>query len=562
MKPLGEAANELPWLSPCVASLTTLAGAPLSAVWPQLRADPGVVLLTARALGSDAAATTLFPADVGLLEQALAHLQAGDSGFSDWSRQGPDQVYRACLRQAQLAAALAVKAGCSVDQAWAGGMLAPLGWLAACAADPVRSRKELESVSRRFDPAPVARRLARRWRVPLWLAPMLGQLGLEADVAVRLGAERGLFQVVQLAVLLYQQRDPGLGLVVGASSAELLVALKLTPDDIEAIVWQVYAAEIPARSWEPPSSQPLMPALLRLALDNRRLAVNSIEERLHGDLDRMQEALEQQGADEKDRLHGLKLAALAEFAAGAGHEINNPLAVISGQAQYILRQLDLLDGPADEIDDVGAYLNHLRGSVVPSLKKIIGQTQRVHGILTGLMQFARPALPRLQPVELLALIREVVDSLRDLARERQVRLGYPEAHVSPVVDADAAQLRLALTCLLRNAIEAAPAEGWAQVRVDKGSKGALQVFIEDNGAGPPPSVREHLFDPFFSGRSAGRGRGLGLATAWRLAREHGGDVYFDEQAQGVTRFVLTLPAPAAAAIYPERSSHSATAPAA
>ena len=56
------------------------------------------------------------------------------------------------------------------------------------------------------------------------------------------------------------------------------------------------------------------------------------------------------------------------------------------------------------------------------------------------------------------------------------------------------------------------------------------------------AVRDHLFDPFYSGRSAGRGRGLGLSAAWRLARQHGGDVRFDAAAVGVTRFVLSLPA--------------------
>jgi signal transduction histidine kinase len=69
----------------------------------------------------------------------------------------------------------------------------------------------------------------------------------------------------------------------------------------------------------------------------------------------------------------------------------------------------------------------------------------------------------------------------------------------------------------------------------------LQIIVEDNGPGPSPQQAEHMFDPFYSGRPAGRGRGLGLPTAWRLAREHGGDVWFDPQPGGPTRFVLRLP---------------------
>jgi len=103
------------------------------------------------------------------------------------------------------------------------------------------------------------------------------------------------------------------------------------------------------------------------------------------------------------------------------------------------------------------------------------------------------------------------------------------------------QVRVALTNLVRNAVEAAGPEGWAGVRVE--ADGASVSFIvEDSGPGPAPAQREHLFDPFYSGRSAGRGRGLGLPTAWRLARQNGGAVHFAGASAEATRFVLTLPA--------------------
>jgi signal transduction histidine kinase len=95
--------------------------------------------------------------------------------------------------------------------------------------------------------------------------------------------------------------------------------------------------------------------------------------------------------------------------------------------------------------------------------------------------------------------------------------------------------------MLRNAIEAAPADGWAGLRVENGD-GTLKLIVEDNGPGPAPGNLEHLFDPFYSGRTAGRGRGFGLASAWRLARQQGGEVRFDGRHEDVTRFVLTLPA--------------------
>src|SRR5207253_265203 len=111
---------------------------------------------------------------------------------------------------------------------------------------------------------------------------------------------------------------------------------------------------------------------------------------------------------------------------------------------------------------------------------------------------------------------------------------------------DVEQVRIALTNLLRNAIEASPTEGWARLVLAPPMPGSpVEVVVEDSGPGPEPAQADHLFDPFFSGRSAGRGRGLGLPIAWRLARLQGGDVRLEPTRPGQpTRFVLTLPRPA------------------
>jgi C4-dicarboxylate-specific signal transduction histidine kinase len=108
------------------------------------------------------------------------------------------------------------------------------------------------------------------------------------------------------------------------------------------------------------------------------------------------------------------------------------------------------------------------------------------------------------------------------------------------LDADPKQLRLSLAAVVRNGIEAVPKAGW--VRVSCGVSGSrVRFLVEDSGPGLTPEAAEHAFDPFFCGRQAGRGRGLGLPTAWRLVRENGGDVRYDPAPDGVTRFVLTVP---------------------
>src|SRR5262249_17338788 len=143
-------------------------------------------------------------------------------------------------------------------------------------------------------------------------------------------------------------------------------------------------------------------------------------------------------------------------------------------------------------------------------------------------------------VDVGGLLRQVADGLRDLAGQRNVRLLVTEPAAPLTLDADPNQAQVALRCLLRNAVEAAPAEGWASARAEACGD-PVELVVEDSGPGPGAAESEHLFDPFYSGRKAGRGRGLGLPTAWRLAREHGGDVRFDAAPRGPTRFTLRLP---------------------
>ncbi len=223
---------------------------------------------------------------------------------------------------------------------------------------------------------------------------------------------------------------------------------------------------------------------------------------------------------------------MAEFAAGASHEINNPLAVIRGHAQLLLAQET---DPARE----------------RQLAAIVRQTRRVHDLLQGTLQFARP--PRPNPASVLVgdWLADVVSGYLPDADARGVSVDVTGGSgLAALASFDRGQMSQALGQLLRNAIEAAPSGGWVRLRAEQRS-GAVTVSVEDSGPGPSGRDVEHLFDPFYSGRTAGRGRGLGLAIAWRLARQNGGDVRYSPTPGGPTRFVLTLPASSAV---PERKS--------
>ena len=260
---------------------------------------------------------------------------------------------------------------------------------------------------------------------------------------------------------------------------------------------------------------------MRTAAEVRRRTGPALVLRLEQEVDHLHDRLGRVADSAGANLRAAKLEALAEFAAGAGHEINNPLAVISGHAQRLLRT---------EQDDDRA----------DSLRTVVRQTQRVAGILRELMQFARPPKPEPGRVLVADLFAAVAADLEPLAAERGVRLTTANPPAGAAVIADPAQLRQAVGAVVRNAIEAAGADGWVRLAAETTPTG-VRLVVNDGGPGLTPEALTHAFDPFYCGRPAGRGRGLGLPTAWRLARQNGGDLRHEAAADGPTRFAFAFP---------------------
>lgn len=221
----------------------------------------------------------------------------------------------------------------------------------------------------------------------------------------------------------------------------------------------------------------------------------------------------------RDRqLRDAKLKSLAEFAAGAGHEINNPLATILGRSQLLLRQ---------ELDPERRRW----------LTSIGGQALRIRDMISDTMVFARPPAPNRQLAEVQPLIRAVSDRFADelmraridLQIEVQPESESPSSALSVLVDAE--QFQVVIIELLRNAIRA------IGQRVETGgriglrarlrtwqSRRWLEVDLCNNGPELTVVERTHAFDPFFSGRDAGRGLGFGLTKCWRIVTGHGGQI--------------------------------------
>jgi signal transduction histidine kinase len=218
-----------------------------------------------------------------------------------------------------------------------------------------------------------------------------------------------------------------------------------------------------------------------------------------------------------------KLEALAEFAAGAGHEMNNPLAVISGRAQLLLRT---------EQDPQKRR----------ELAIIHAQAMRVHEMIADLMLFARPPQPQRAGVDVAALCRRVIGEVSDHVHER--RIVVESSIAEPLLlSADATQLGVALRALLDNAIEAIGEDGRITLTCCPSNEAdSVEIVVADDGPGIPPEVRRHLFDPYYSGRPAGRGLGLGLSKCWRIITNHGGTLEVESQPGHGALLRIVLPA--------------------
>lgn len=422
------------------------------------------------------------------------------------------------------------------------GLLHGLGLWAIAASDPER----LAHLFTIHDPA------RRREQVRGWLG--VDQGGHGRDLAERLGCDA----LVVDAAWLHDDRD---GSLAGcASDPARLAFIRLGYARAERTPWAMFPAEAGGPGPSPDPRVRLLVAEVQIRCAGHFVAVDAsareeglanrqarlLLERadLRAELEARDRALAAAGADrsraaERARLDAAvemlrvrsereeptrrraKLEALAEFAAGAGHELNNPLAVILGRAQL------LMAGAVDPL-------------AVRSLRAIIAQSQRAHRILRDLMYVARPPAFRPRPCRPEEVVRACLRDAGDEAEARGIRLTGEVRDLEATAWADPEPLRLLADAFVRNALEATPPGGSVRV-IAGGDIRLLRWTFQDDGKGMTPREQIHLFDPFFCGRSAGRGLGLGLPRAARIVEQAGGELRWHSAPGQGTTFHLTLP---------------------
>ncbi len=238
-----------------------------------------------------------------------------------------------------------------------------------------------------------------------------------------------------------------------------------------------------------------------------------------------------------------RLVSVGEMAAGAAHELNNPLTAILGFSQLAVRQ------------DIDGVLRR-------DLEAISTEAERAGRIVDNLLSFARSHNSGDRVFDAAASIRKILD-----LREYECRVNNIEVVTyldpgTPKTIADVHKMEQVILNLLSNAVQAI-AEGPGRGTVTVGLvavDGRIRISVTDDGPGIPPDVLPHIFEPFFTTKPIGKGTGLGLSICRTILKEQGGDIRVESRPRRGTTFVVELPIVAVVELAPERAQAPAPAP--
>jgi putative nucleotidyltransferase with HDIG domain len=286
---------------------------------------------------------------------------------------------------------------------------------------------------------------------------------------------------------------------------------------IGGIVWG-------ARTGEAQRLSPQVQELTALANGwSLTLRTSQIREEARVLSEQLAEANRQLHNAQNEIVRGKTMITVGEMAAGAAHELNNPLAVISGRSQLLASQLT-------------------DPKLKQAAKTICDQAHVITNIITELMAFAKPVPPKVRECELPELMDRALHEAKLITDPADRTVEVTMTDMPPVM-VDPEQVTAALTEIICNALQATKEQGHVAIHAAYDAYSArVAVTVADDGCGMDEETLKRAFDPFFSQKPAGRRRGMGLAKALRWIESSGGTMRLESRLGKGTRGSILLPA--------------------
>jgi len=235
-----------------------------------------------------------------------------------------------------------------------------------------------------------------------------------------------------------------------------------------------------------------------------------------------------------ETMRAVQLASVGQLAAGVAHEINNPINGIINYAQIIQ-------------DEAGG--NEVLSSIS---EKIIREGERVAGIVSNLLSFARQKEDRYEEIEMAEVIQDAVELIRYQLTKNCIELAMTLPDSLPPVFGHHQRLQQVFLNLFSNARFALNQRFSGKdprkkivisgETVVQDGREYVRITFQDMGIGIPEEKVDRIFEPFFSSKSQGEGTGLGLSISREIILKHGGDMRVESRENDYTRMIIDLPA--------------------
>ncbi len=231
----------------------------------------------------------------------------------------------------------------------------------------------------------------------------------------------------------------------------------------------------------------------------------------------------------RELVHHSKLASIGQLAAGVGHEINNPLAILNGNLERLKKKIAEYQGAPEKLEK--------------EISNIQEASERIRRIVDGLRVYSRADNDRVDVVSLNEALEQTMNLVSEIYKNEGIDLKVVDTPIQFCVRGQLGNLQQVIMNLLSNAKDAVENSTIKEIQVTltEADNGRVRLTIKDSGVGIPLEIQDKILNPFFTTKEVGRGTGLGLSFVSEHVSEMGGSLSVKSVPGQGSEFTVELP---------------------